>query len=64
MCVGSPIAGTWFSSQWRPDDEFETDSLDHVIVLNQTDLRRTIVRYVFDYQGSRTHLVGCSGRLA
>ena len=23
--VGSPIAGTWFSSQWRPDDEFETD---------------------------------------
>ena len=25
MCVGSPIAGTWSSSQWRPDDEFETD---------------------------------------
>ena len=21
----SAIAGTWFSSQWRPDDEFETD---------------------------------------
>jgi predicted nucleotidyltransferase len=25
MCVGSPTAGTWSSSQWRPDDEFETD---------------------------------------
>jgi hypothetical protein len=27
MCVGSPTAGTWSSSQWRPDDEFETDTL-------------------------------------
>ena len=26
MCVGSPTAGTWSSSQWRPDDEFETDT--------------------------------------
>src|ERR1700730_5421421 len=25
MCVGSPTAGTWSSSQWRPDYEFETD---------------------------------------
>lgn len=25
MCVGSPIAGTWSSSQWRLDNEFETD---------------------------------------
>jgi hypothetical protein len=25
MCVGSPTAGTWSSSQWQPDDEFETD---------------------------------------
>ena len=25
MSVGSPTAGTWFSSQWRPDNEFETD---------------------------------------
>ena len=25
MCVGSPTAGTWSSSQRRPDDEFETD---------------------------------------
>ena len=25
MCVGSPTAGTWSSSQWRPDNEFETD---------------------------------------
>jgi len=27
MCVGSPTAGTWSSSRWRPDDEFETDRL-------------------------------------
>ena len=25
MSVRSPTAGTWFSSQWRPDNEFETD---------------------------------------
>src|ERR1700680_1397111 len=25
MCAGSPTAGTWSSSQWRPDNEFETD---------------------------------------
>ena len=25
MCGGSPTAGTWSSSQWRPDNEFETD---------------------------------------
>ena len=25
MSVGSPAAGTWSSSQWRPDNEFETD---------------------------------------
>ena len=27
MSVGSPTAGTWSSSQWRPDNEFETDKL-------------------------------------
>ena len=26
MCAGSPTAATWSSSQWRPDDEFETDN--------------------------------------
>ena len=26
MSVGSPTAGTWSSSLWRPDNEFETDS--------------------------------------
>ena len=26
MSVGSPTAGTWSSSQWRPDNEFETDT--------------------------------------
>jgi hypothetical protein len=25
MCAGSPTAGTWSSSRWRPDNEFETD---------------------------------------
>jgi hypothetical protein len=25
MCVGSHTAGTWFSSQGRPDGKFETD---------------------------------------
>ena len=29
MCVGSPTAGTWSSSQWRPDNEFETDRASH-----------------------------------
>jgi hypothetical protein len=28
MCAGSPTVGTWSSSQWRPDDEFETDTLN------------------------------------
>jgi len=28
-CVGSPIAGTWCNSLWRPDDEFETDTPDN-----------------------------------
>lgn len=27
MCVGSPTAGTWSSSQWRPDNEFETHTV-------------------------------------
>ena len=28
MCVGSPTAGAWSSFQRRPDDEFETDTLN------------------------------------
>ena len=28
MSVRSPTAGTWSSSQWRPDNEFETDTHD------------------------------------
>ena len=28
MSVGSPTAGTWSSSQWWPDNEFETDRRD------------------------------------
>jgi hypothetical protein len=30
MYVGSPTAGTSSSSQWRPDNEFETDRVDFV----------------------------------
>ena len=29
MSVGSPTAGTWSSSQWRLDNEFETDRREH-----------------------------------
>ena len=32
MSVGSPTAGTWSSSQWRPDNEFETDRLEPSIL--------------------------------
>jgi putative transposase len=32
------------------------ECLDHVIVFNQTHLRRTLARYLFYYHGSRTHL--------
>ena len=30
MSVGSPTAGTWSSSQWRPDNEFETHSGEQI----------------------------------
>ena len=30
MSVGFPTAGTWSSSQWRPDNEFETHSVARV----------------------------------
>ena len=29
MSVGFPTAGTWSSSQWRPDNEFETHSVSN-----------------------------------
>jgi putative transposase len=32
------------------------ECLDHVIVFNQTHLRRTLARYALYYHGSRTHL--------
>ena len=28
MCGGFPTAGTWSSSPWRPDSEFETHTFD------------------------------------
>ena len=36
MSVRSPTAGPWSSSQWRPDNEFETDrftSLAHAQIV-------------------------------
>lgn len=27
LCVGSPVAGSWSSSWWRPDNECETDTI-------------------------------------
>ena len=30
MSVRSPTAGTWSSSQWRPDNEFETDTIEQL----------------------------------
>ena len=32
------------------------ECLDHVIVLNETHLRRTLARYASYYHGARTHL--------
>ena len=43
MSVGSPTAGTWSSSQWRPDNEFETDTKYRVAnwaAYNQALVRR------------------------
>ena len=35
MSVWSPTAGTWSSSQWRPDNEFETDTVLGCEILNR-----------------------------
>jgi hypothetical protein len=35
---------------------FRRECLDHVIVLNQTHLRRLLARYISYYHRSRTHL--------
>ena len=33
MSVGSPTDGTWSSSEWRPDNEFETDRVNALPVV-------------------------------
>ena len=33
MSVGSPTAGTWSSSQWRPDNEFEADRTKYDVTI-------------------------------
>ena len=40
MSVGSPTAGTWSSSQWRLDNEFETDRQARWV--SGADVRRQI----------------------
>ena len=37
MSVGSPTAGTWSSSQWWPDNEFETDRILSVGLVRASD---------------------------
>ncbi len=39
MCVGFPTAGTWSSSPWRPDDEFETDTFASWLIMKGASLR-------------------------
>ena len=56
MSVGSPTCRTWSSSQWRPDNEFETDRLraavrkafhDRALVHRcQWHKRENVVRYL------------------
>ena len=47
MSVRSPTAGTWSSSQWRPDNEFETDRSEVVLgyeILNRmTEFGRPVL---------------------
>ena len=42
MSVGSPTAGTWSSSQWRPDNEFETDRRQRPLLLLRHRLDRLV----------------------
>ena len=55
MSVGSPTAGTWSSSQWRPDNEFETDRLpedENRLVLKRFTIDLGLTRF-------REHLTVC-----
>ena len=50
MSVGSPTAGTWSSSQWRPDNEFETDtrsrkSIEYAAIGDLLRVRSTTTAY-------------------
>ena len=37
MSVRSPTTGPWSSSQWRPDNEFETDRILSVGIVRASD---------------------------
>ena len=65
MSVGSPTAGTWSSSQWWPDNEFETDRLYATTPLVGVDVHRGPVNgadlcrmfnAAIHGQGTRRHL--------
>jgi hypothetical protein len=40
----------------RPIGTLRRECLDHVVVLNETHLRRLLREYLIDYHGARTHL--------
>jgi putative transposase len=44
------------SSRTESDAVVARDSLDHVVVLNETHLRRLLREYLIYYHGARTHL--------
>ena len=56
MSVGSPTAGSWSSSQWRPDNEFEKDEcLAKLILVGEPALRTAVRAYVEHFHGERNH---------
>jgi len=54
--ISSPLSPWQNPYAERLIGSMRRECLDHVIVFNQTHLRRTLARYVFSYHGSRTHL--------
>ena len=56
MCVGSPAAGAWSSFQRRPDDEFETDSFEpllmpvvHALIQVREDIENLVARVLAEH---------------
>ena len=64
MSVGSPTARTWSSSQWRPDNEFETDRIARVepavMVIVGVDTHKHVhVAVAVDRLGARLGSAAC-----